>query len=79
LEKLVGESAYERVAIVSTKWDQVTDPAQFTKLIIQRTLPGGACHPLCQGGAVVLHHDNTKHTADDIIRSLVNRISSQRT
>lgn len=79
LEKLVGESAYERVAIVSTKWDRLTNPALSTKLITQRALPGGVWHSLCEGGAVVLHHDNTKNSADDIIRYLVGRFSSQRT
>lgn len=79
LEKLVGESAYERVAIVSTKWDRLTNPALSTKLITQRALPGGVWHSLCEGGAVVLHHDNTKNSADEIIRYLVGRFSSQRT
>lgn len=79
LEKLVGERAYERVAIVSTKWDRLTNPALPTKLITQRALPGGVWHSLCEGGAVVLHHDNTKNSADDIIRYLVGRFSSQRT
>lgn len=79
LEKLVGQSAYERVAIVSKKWDQLTSPALPTKLITQRTLPGGVWHSLCEGGAVVLHHDSTKNSADDIIRYLVGRFSSQRT
>ncbi|KAK1834021.1 hypothetical protein QBC39DRAFT_36548 [Podospora conica] len=79
LEKMLGESAYERVAVVSTQWDQVTDPALSTELMTRRTLPGGVWHPLCNGGAVVLHHDNTKPSADNIVRHLVNRFSSQQT
>lgn len=75
VQRILGKDIYDRVAIASTMWDTIPSHAQARAVHQEdrRKQPGGVWHSMCSQGAVVFRHDNTKPSADTIIRFLTSR------
>lgn len=73
VQRILGKNVYDRVAIASTKWDKVSNQARAVHEEDRRKQPGGVWHSMCSQGAVVFRHDNTKPSADTILRFLASR------
>lgn len=75
VQRFLGKDVYDRVAIASTMWDSIPNHAQAQAVQQEhrRKQPGGVWHSMCSQGAVIFRHDNTKPSADTILRFLASR------
>lgn len=75
VHRILGKNVYDRVAIASTMWDSIPNHAQARAVQQEhrRKQPGGDWHSMCSQGAVIFRHDNTKPSADSILRFLASR------
>ncbi|KAK5652245.1 hypothetical protein OQA88_10742 [Cercophora sp. LCS_1] len=71
IKEILGQDAYKRVVIATTMWDNIIDRTLALKQEEQRKQPDGIWHSMCQQGATVLQHDNTKESAHRILRHLL--------
>jgi len=74
LEKILGSSAYNRVIIATTMWDDLRSQEAVDMRLEGRLKVGGVWHEMCSKGATIARHTNDPESAHEIIRKVI-RIS----
>ncbi|KAK3366190.1 P-loop containing nucleoside triphosphate hydrolase protein [Lasiosphaeria ovina] len=70
IKAILGEDAFKRVAIATTMWDAFRADAAATKRVQHEERQAGIWRAMCERGATVFKHYDTRESALGIIRHL---------
>ncbi|KAK3357920.1 P-loop containing nucleoside triphosphate hydrolase protein [Lasiosphaeria hispida] len=79
LQTILGENAYKRVIIATTMWDDLRDDdGKFAHRMQGRIDNGEVWSEMHSKGAAVLRHDNTKESAHQIVRLIIQKSDAEK-
>ena len=75
IQNILGKDAFKRVIIATTMWDCIDKKfhGEVARFMGQRSKESGLWADLCNGGATIIDHQNSKESAHSIIRTIIKR------
>ena len=79
LEAILGKKACKRIVIATTMWDDLKNPNdKFAYRMEGRLEKGEVWHDMVSNGATVVRHQNSRQSAHDIIRIILEKSRTEK-